>query len=73
MLPASYQLPAAAVLLFPFVPTLVAAWRRKEVGLALRSLPGFFVLRIVNGFFMLRALFSEFVLRRTLTVYEKGH
>ncbi len=55
------------------VPTLVGAWRRKEAGLALRSLPGFFVLRIVNGLFMLRALVSEFVLRRTLTVYEKGH
>lgn len=55
------------------VPTLVGAWRRKEVGLVLASLPGFFVLRLVNGIFMLRALWSELVLRRTLTVYEKGH
>ncbi|HEX5135950.1 MAG TPA: glycosyltransferase family 2 protein [Planctomycetota bacterium] len=55
------------------VPTLVGAWRRKEVALALASLPGFFVLRLVNAVFMLRALWSELVLRRTLTVYEKGH
>ncbi len=55
------------------VPTLVAAWRRKEMGLALSSVPSFLVLRIVNGIFMLRALWSELVLRRTLTVYEKGH
>ncbi|MCK6459018.1 MAG: glycosyltransferase [Planctomycetes bacterium] len=55
------------------VPTLVGAWRRKEVGLALASIPGFFVLRLVNGVFMLRALWSELVLRRTLKVYEKGH
>jgi biofilm PGA synthesis N-glycosyltransferase PgaC len=55
------------------VPALVGAWRRKETKLALRSLPGFFVLRLVNGAFMLRALCSEFLLRRTLTVYEKGH
>jgi biofilm PGA synthesis N-glycosyltransferase PgaC len=55
------------------VPTLVGAWKRGETRLALRSLPGFFVLRIVNGLFMLRALCSEFILRRTLAVYEKGH
>ncbi|MFI5403212.1 MAG: glycosyltransferase [Planctomycetota bacterium] len=55
------------------VPTLIAGWRRKEVGLVLASFPSFFVLRLVNGVFMLRALWCEFVLKRTLTVYEKGH
>jgi hypothetical protein len=55
------------------VPTLLGAWARKEVKLALTSIPGFLVLRTVNGFFMLRALWSELVLRRSLTVYEKVH
>lgn len=65
----AYILDVPAVL----VPTLLGAWRRGEVRLALASLPGFVVLRLVNGLFMLRALWSEFVLRRTLDVYEKGH
>ena len=56
-----------------FVPVLVAARRRGEVGRALVSLPSFFVLRTVNGFFMLEALWTEVVLRRPLLVYEKGH
>lgn len=55
------------------VPVLAKAWRRKELGRALASLPGFFVLRTVNGYFMLEALWTEVVLRRPLLVYEKGH
>jgi hypothetical protein len=55
------------------LPVLIGAHRRGEVWRALRSVPGFFVLRLVNGLFMLRALFSEFVLKRSLHVYEKGH
>ncbi|MBB6625732.1 glycosyltransferase [Nocardioides sp. KIGAM211] len=55
------------------VPVLVRAWPRREVGRALASLPGFFVLRAVNGLYMLEAMWTEWVLRRPLLVYEKGH
>jgi biofilm PGA synthesis N-glycosyltransferase PgaC len=55
------------------LPVLIGAHRRGEVRLALRSVPGFLLLRLVNGLFLLRALFSEFVLKRSLHVYEKGH
>lgn len=55
------------------VPVLAKAWRRRELGRALASLPSFFVLRTVNGFFMLEAVWKEVVLKRPLLVYEKGH
>jgi biofilm PGA synthesis N-glycosyltransferase PgaC len=55
------------------VPVLAQAVERRELGRAVASLPGFFVLRTVNGWFMLRALWRELVLRRPLLVYEKGH
>ena len=55
------------------VPVLWLAVQRREVGRALASLPGFFVLRVVNGAFMLRALWDEFVAGKSLAVYEKGH
>ncbi len=64
-----YLLDAPAVL----VPVLLAAWRRREVGRALASLPAFFVLRVVNSVFVLRAFWAEYVLRRSFHVYEKGH
>jgi poly-beta-1,6-N-acetyl-D-glucosamine synthase len=55
------------------VPVLYKAVQRKEVGRALASLPGFFVLRFVNAIFLLKALWLEFIMRRPLKVYEKGH
>jgi len=55
------------------VPVVVGAVLRREVGLALVSLPSFFVLRTVNAIFFLMAIWSEFVQRRTYLVYEKGH
>jgi cellulose synthase/poly-beta-1,6-N-acetylglucosamine synthase-like glycosyltransferase len=55
------------------VPVLYKAVQRKEVGLALSSLPGFLILRLVNGVFLLKALWLEMVVRKPLMVYEKGH
>jgi cellulose synthase/poly-beta-1,6-N-acetylglucosamine synthase-like glycosyltransferase len=55
------------------VPVLYKAVQRKEVGLALSSLPGFLILRFVNGVFLLKALWLEMVVRKSLKVYEKGH
>ena len=55
------------------VPTLLEAYKRKEMFQVLASVPGFFLLRTVNSVFMLEALWSEFVLKRTFKVYEKGH
>ena len=55
------------------VPVLWHAWRRREVGRALASMPGFLVLRAVNGLFLLSATWSEVVRGRRLDVYEKGH
>jgi biofilm PGA synthesis N-glycosyltransferase PgaC len=55
------------------VPVLMSAAARREVGLALRSIPGFLVMRWVNAISILRALFSELVVRRRLDVFEKGH
>lgn len=55
------------------VPVLWQAVERREVGRALASLPGFFVLRVVNGAFMIRALWNELIAGRPLLVYEKGH
>ena len=55
------------------VPVMMAAFRRREVGRAFASLPGFLALRWLNGVFMLRAVWCELVLKRPLLVYEKGH
>lgn len=55
------------------VPVLVKAWGRREVGKALASIPGFFVLRFVNAVFVARALWTELVINRPITVFEKGH
>lgn len=55
------------------VPVVVTAWRRREVGKALVSMPGFFVLRTVNALFMVEALWTELIRRRPLMTYEKGH
>lgn len=55
------------------VPVALAAWRRRELGRALSSLPAFFVLRLVNAGYLLQAVWTELVLRRPLRVYEKGH
>jgi poly-beta-1,6-N-acetyl-D-glucosamine synthase len=55
------------------VPVLVGAVPRKELGLALASIPAFLVLRTVNGFFFLNAAWTEWVRGRRLNVYEKGH
>ena len=65
----AYLIDAPVVL----VPVLWLAIQRREVGRALASLPGFFVLRVVNGAFMLRALWDEIVTGKSLAVYEKGH
>ncbi|MCC7147300.1 MAG: glycosyltransferase [Phycisphaeraceae bacterium] len=55
------------------VPVIFGAIRRRELGKALLSLPGFFVLRMVNAIFMLEAAWSELIFRRPLAVFEKGH
>ena len=55
------------------IPVLSQAEARKEVRLALASIPAFWVLRMVNGVCFLSALWAELVLRRPLRVYEKGH
>jgi poly-beta-1,6-N-acetyl-D-glucosamine synthase len=81
-----FALPVLAVLVSPLfllgylidvpavlVPVLWHAWRRREVGRALASMPGFLVLRTVNGVFLLGAAWSEVVRGRRLDVYEKGH
>jgi poly-beta-1,6-N-acetyl-D-glucosamine synthase len=65
----AYLIDAPVVL----VPVLWLAVERREVGRALASLPGFFVLRVVNGAFMLRALWDEFITGKSLAIYEKGH
>jgi len=64
-----YLLDLPAVL----VPVLVKAVERREVGLALASMPGFLVQRVLNGLFMLKALWEEVVMGHPLVVYEKGH
>jgi biofilm PGA synthesis N-glycosyltransferase PgaC len=65
----AYLIDAPVVL----VPVLHQAVRRRELGRALASMPGFFALRVVNAFFMLTALWRELVVGRPLLVYEKGH
>ena len=55
------------------VPVLVGAWPRREMGRALASIPGFWVLRMVNAVFFLQAFVAEVVLGQRLRVYEKGH
>jgi poly-beta-1,6-N-acetyl-D-glucosamine synthase len=55
------------------IPVLYKAIQRKEVALALTSMPGFLVLRLVNGVFLLKALWRELVVNKPLMVYEKGH
>ncbi len=64
-----YVIDAPAVL----VPTLIKAFKRREVLKVLSSIPAFFVLRTVNGIFMLEAIWSEWVIRKRFDVYEKGH
>lgn len=55
------------------VPVLFKAHQRGEVGKALASIPGFYVLRVVNGLFVLSAFWNEVILRRSLKTFEKGH
>lgn len=55
------------------VPVLYRAGQRGEVGKALASLPGFFVLRFVNSYYVLNALWRELVSNRRLAHFEKGH
>jgi biofilm PGA synthesis N-glycosyltransferase PgaC len=64
-----YVLDAPAIL----VPVAFAAFKHKQLGRALASLPAFFVLRVVNGLFLLEALWNELLVGRPLLVYEKGH
>lgn len=55
------------------VPVLYKAIQRGELGRALASLPGFFVLRFVNAVFVIQAFWKEFVANKPLLVFEKGH
>lgn len=55
------------------IPVVLGAYRRRELGKALMSVPSYFVLRLLNGVMMLNALVRECVLRKPLLVYEKGH
>jgi len=81
-----FIIPLLAVLLSPWVllaylidapavavPVLAKALGKKEFGLALTSLPSFFILRFVNSVYMLRAIWYEWIVRKRFTVYEKGH
>lgn len=56
-----------------FIPVLVNAIQRKEVGKMLVSFPSFFILRFINGIFILEAFWSEILMGRRMSVYEKGH
>ena len=64
-----YLLDVPAIL----VPVLIGAAPRREIGKALASVPGFFVLRLLNTVFFLEAVWTEVIRRRPLLVYEKGH
>jgi poly-beta-1,6-N-acetyl-D-glucosamine synthase len=55
------------------VPVLATARRRGETARALRSIPGFYVLRVLNAVHHLEAFWSEIVRGRRFAVYEKGH
>lgn len=55
------------------VPIIYTSIKRRELMLAIFSLPAFFILRTINGVFLLEAVFSEIVLNKKLVVYEKGH
>lgn len=66
---AGYFIDIPAVL----VPVLYRAHQRGEVGKALASIPGFFVLRFVNSWFVLVALWREVITKNRLAVFEKGH
>lgn len=64
-----YVLDVPAIL----VPVLAGAAPRREIGRALASIPGFFVLRLLNTAFFIEAIWTEVIMRRPLLVYEKGH
>ena len=55
------------------VPVVVGAWKRRDLGRALVSMPSFFVLRTVNAVFFLAAIWGEVVRGRKFLLYEKGH
>jgi biofilm PGA synthesis N-glycosyltransferase PgaC len=55
------------------VPVVYTAYQRRELLLAIASLPSFFVLRLLNSCFLLEALWQELVIEKPLLVYEKGH
>lgn len=64
-----YLIDAPAIL----TVVLVGSIPRREVRLALASLPAFFVLRTLNAVFFVEAVWSEWIRKRPLLVYEKGH
>ncbi|HVZ93118.1 MAG TPA: glycosyltransferase family 2 protein [Phycisphaerales bacterium] len=56
------------------VPVMRKAIQRGEVGRALASLPGFFVIRFVNSYYVLRAIWTELICRKqSVRVFQKGH
>jgi biofilm PGA synthesis N-glycosyltransferase PgaC len=55
------------------VPVLIQAAKRKEIKLALTSIPAFWVMRWVNCVYMMRAFWRELVVRQKLDKFEKGH
>ena len=55
------------------VPVVAGAWKRRDVGRALASVPSFFILRTVNAIFFLTAVWGEVVRGRKFLLYEKGH
>lgn len=55
------------------IPVLYRAKQRGEVGKAIRSIPGFFVLRFVNAWYVLVALWREVITKNRLATFEKGH
>lgn len=82
-----FLLPALAIFVSPLflmgyfidipavlVPVLRKAHQRGEVGRALASLPGFFVIRFINSWYVLRAVWTELLFpRHSLKVFHKGH
>lgn len=55
------------------VPVLIQAAKRKEIKLALTSIPAFWVMRWINCVYMIRAFWREFVVNQKLEKFEKGH
>lgn len=55
------------------IPVFYTAYRRGEMGRALKSFPAFWIMRFINSVYVLQAFWNEFVMRKKLEKFEKGH